>query len=364
MRLLALLLALLWCEYSVADPLTPFNGQSQEVTVQDVLPHYEANRDNGSYSEWWSFVFRLDGGYWAYVQFLITNVGVDKGKAAVKAEVKFPDGERFSEKTEYGPGQWTSARDRFEVKFGDNTLSGPLDGVRIRVKNPSFEAEYQLKNLVPPWKPGNGVAQYGASSSRYYQFQAFAPVAAVEGTVKVADSDEVHKVKGLVYGEHQLQSIGMHEQAKRWARFRALGEKTTFLMGSIQTPDVYGNKPVRFAVLFVDGKKVFESTSFEVKEADYYEDQKKAGYAAPRLLELTGDSEAGKFRAVIKATKLTDREDFLESSGAAVRFVVSKFAKPIMYYFDGQFAVELAQPDGKTVRSGGKGTYYFTVVNP
>jgi len=349
---------------AAADPLIPWSGPSQPVTVQDVLPHYAENRDNGSYSEWWSFVFRLEGGYWAYVQFLVSNVGLGKGKAVVKAEVRLADGESFSEKVELDPGEWSAGKDTFELKFGENTLSGPLDAVRIHVKNPSFEADYRLKNVAPPWKPGNGRAQYGASSSRYYQFEAFAPTAIVEGTVKVADDDRVHKVKGIVYGEHQLQTVGMHEQAKRWARYRSLGPRTTFLLSDILTPDVYGGKPLRYAVLFVDGKKVFDSTTFDVKESSFYQDPKKAGYTAPQLLALTGENDGVKMRGAVKAGKLTEREDFLETSGAAVRFVVSKFAKPMMYYFDGQFALELTGSDGKVEKHGGQGKYYYTVVNP
>lgn len=353
-----------------ADPLTPFQRGSSEVTLEDAMPHYDApeNRSNEFYSEWWSFVYALDNGYWAYIQFLVSNMGPGDGKGAVTAEFRLPDGQKFSERTDFEDGQWKSAKDRFELTFGENTLSGPLDALKIHVKNPSFEADFQLKNVAPPWKPGTGKAQYGTSSGRYYQIQLLAPIAQIEGTVTLEGDPTPHKVKGLVHADHQIASIGMQEQAKRWARFRTMNDKTALFLANLQTPDTYGNAPVRYAVLFQDGKKVFESEDFELKEADLYEDPKKAGYSAPRLLQFQGTSDAGTFRGAIKSTKQTDREDFLETSGAATRFIVSKFAKPIMYQYDAAFAVELTPPDAKAgpkkQEYKGKGRYYFTVVNP
>ncbi len=364
--------ALMLCTaVAAADPLTPFQAGPGDVTLDDVQPHYDAseNRDNGNYSEWWSFVFRLENGYWAYVQFLVSNVGLGNGKAAVTAEFRLPDGTTFSERTDLDRGQWSYAKDHFELKFGDNTLGGSLNALKIHLKNGQFEGDYQLTNIAPPWKPGTGRAQYGASASRYYQFQVLAPLAKVEGTLKLVDDGSVHKVKGLIYSDHQFASIGMHEQAKRWARFRSFDPKATLVFANMQTPDVYGNAPIQFAVLFSDGKKVFDSTDLDVKETDAYQDPKKSEYQVPRIVEFATKGEPrvrGAIRAAMDKEKhysVPGREDFLETAGAAVRFVVSKFAKPIMYDFEGNFAVEIVK-DGKKAEYKGKGAYYYTIVNP
>lgn len=359
---LALLLAL----PAAADPLTPFGGPPQPVTLQDVLPHNGAseNRGNEFYSEWWSFVFRLEGGYRAYVQFLVSNTGPGDDKAAVTSDFRAPDGDTVKDRSDFDAGKWSSAKDRLEMRFGPNVLSGPLDALTIHVENESFTADYKLTSVFPPWKPGNGKAQYGKSEGAYYQFHLLAPVARVEGTITLADDGSVHKVKGLVHADHSLASVGMHQQARRWARFRSLGEKTAFLLTNIQTPEVFGGAPIRFAVLFQDGKVALQSTDFDIKESDVWVDPQKTGYDTPRMLEFKSKAGADvAFRGAVKATEMTSREDFLEESNAATRFVISKFAKPIMYYFNGVFAVEGTTPAGK-LDARGKGTYYFTVVNP
>lgn len=347
-----------------ADPLTPFQGPFEPVTLEDVQPHFERPecRSNEFYSEWWSFVFVLEDGYGAYAQFVVSNLGPGDGKAAVRADLDLPEGIRFDESDDFGEGKWSFAKDRFELRFGDNSVSGPLDGLVLRLRNKSFEAEYRLKNIFPPWKPGRGRVQYGESATRYYEIQLIAPVARVEGTVRVAGEERPRHVKGLMYVDHSLSTIGMHEQAKRWVRFRAVHPDTALFLTHIQPPDQYGSQAARYAVLFHDGRAVFQSLDFDMKFGDVRPDPQKTGYTSPWVVEASGTG-SGRFRAAIKATKMTSREDYLETAGAAKRFLLSKFARPIMYSFDAMFAAEVAR-DAKTTRYGGKGRYYYTVVNP
>lgn len=349
---------------AAADTVTPFSGTPEAVSLADIQPHNQApeSRGNESFRETWSVVFRLDGDYSAYVQFVLTNLGLGDDKGAVQAEFKAPGGERQKDTSEFDSDEWTSAKGAFELRFGPNMLWGPLDGLALHVQNAKFTGDFRFTNLAPPWKPGSGKARYG-NGGGWWRYELPAPVARVEGTVVLASDGSTHVVKGLAHVEHQAMTVGMPDQARRWARFRSIGEKTTFLLSSVQTPEEFGGTPVRFAVLFQDGKVAFQSTDVDLRESDVYHDPAKEGYGAPRLLEFSATQGATTMRGAMKATALTSREDFLQKHGAAVRFVVSRFAKPVMYYFDGTFAMEVNGPAGK-VDARGKGTYYFTVMNP
>jgi hypothetical protein len=348
-----------------ADPLIPFKPGSSKVDFRDVLPHFDLpeNRRNEFYSEWWSFVFRLEDGCTAYIQFLISNTGPGDGKATVKTNVKLADGRQFSDRTNLDEGEWSWNKERFEIRFGPNIAYGPLDGLRVKLQNPSFQADFEISNIAAPWKPGTARAQYGTSDNRYYRFHYIVPVGRVEGTIRIPGEEATHKVKGLVHVDHSVASVGLHVQARRMARFRALDEKVTFLATDMITPEQYGSAPIRFAVLFVDGKPVLETVDFKIQEGETYTDTRKSGYSFPRLLEISGSTSDGSFRGAIKATKSTGREDYLESAGRAARFVIARFAKPMMYYFDGVFALRV-QTGGESREFKGKGSYYFTIVNP
>lgn len=366
-RIIGLLLfAGVFSRPAIGDPLKAFSGDPEEVGLEDLLPHADApeNRGNRFYSEWWSVVFRLEGGYNAYVQFLVTNMGVEEGRAAVTAEFKQPGKDRIRNRFETDRKGWSAASDRFELSFGPNRMSGPVDALVLHLENESFQAEFRLANLFPPWKPGSGRAQYGRSARRYWMFHLPAPAARVEGTVVVKEDGSRHEVRGLAQVEHQVLSIGTHEQARRMARFRQIGDREVFLFRDVETPPEYDGAPIRFLVFFRDGKVAFQSLAPEVRTSDFYTDPDREGYQAPRLLEFRSAGGDLRLRGAIKAVRMTGREDFLEDSSTMVRFVVGKFAKPIQYYFDGTFALEVSGPDGQKKETRGKGSYYFTVVNP
>lgn len=364
--ILLLSAALVRPDVARSDPFTPFKGESMPVTVEDIRPHFdqEGNATNEFYSEWWSFVFQMEDGYGAYAQMLLYNLGPGDGMAAMRTTLDLPDGFHMSEKAMYERGEWDFARDKFEIRLGENVVSGPLDGLVLKLKNESFEAEYRLQNIAPPWKPGNGRAQYGKSEKRHFDFQVIAPVARMTGRVKVEGEDEWRPVKGIMYVDHTLTTIGMHEQSKRWLRFRSIDPKRTFLMADIRPPDVYGDESIQYAVLFEEGRKVFESLDLDLGFGSRYVDPKKTGYVAARLVEMKQEADDLKVHGAVKARHMTSREDFLAGLSPAIRFVVSKFVKPIMYYFDALYTIETVDGDGKKKRYKGNGKYYVTIVNP
>ena len=350
-----------------ADPIYPFSGPSEPVTLEDILPHYERSecKKNEFYSEWWSFIFSLDNKYGAYVQFLLSNLGQGDGKAYVRAHFSTPEGQNIQKKDEFSVKDWSFEKDRFSIKIGENSVSGDLQGFVLKVKNESFEAEFDVKPVVPPYKPGNGRVQYGSSKDRYYEYHVIAPVAEVSGKVKIKGEDAERTVSGLMFVEHVATTLGMHEQARQWVRFRSFKKDRVFLFSQILPPPEYGNDPVRFVVLFEKGQKVFEALNGDVsvRLASFKADEEKEGYAVPWVLEISGISGKGKNRFGIKAKVMTDREDYLEEVSTATRFILSKFAKPVLYSFDAIFAGEI-EVDGRIRKIGGFGRYYFTIVNP
>jgi len=348
----------------LADPLYPFSGPSEPVTLEDILPHYDRRecKKNEFYSEWWSFIFSLENKYGAYVQFLLSNLGKGDGRAYVRAHLSTPEGLKIQKKDEFDEKQWSYEKDKFLIRIGENLVSGNLQGFVLKVKNDSFEAEFKVSPLVPAYKPGNGRVQYGSSKERYYEYHVIAPVAEVSGKVRIQGEENERSVSGLMFVEHVATTLGMHEQARQWVRFRSFNKNRVFLFSQILPPPEYGDNPARFVVLFEKGQKIFEALNEDVvvRLASFKEDEKKKGYFVPWVAEISGK---GKNRFGIKAQAITGREDYLEEVGSVTRFIISRFAKPVLYSFDALFSGEV-EVQGRLIKVGGFGRYYFTIVNP
>jgi hypothetical protein len=347
-----------------ADPITPYSGNSRKVSASELIPHIDkdGNKSNEYYNEWYSFIFYLKGGYRAYVQFVISNLGLGDGDLVVQAEVALPDSSWIKEKTEFKREQWTYNNSGFEIKAGDNLISGEPGNITIKVKNSKFEAEYNFTNKFSAWKPGNGRVFYGKGESHYYDFKMLAPIAKVTGKIKMANENEFREVSGHGYADHIYTNQPMHMQAKRWIRMRGITSGTAVIMTEFHATEQYANKKVGWIVIFNKGKKLFETLNPVLTPSDFKVDNQSPNqYQIPQTIKIEAEEGGSKLVGAMKVTKSTGREDILEKMGSVKKAIVSKFAQPVSYDYNCEFAFELTSATGTETLSG-KCRYYFTQV--
>lgn len=340
-----------------AKVLEPFNGASIKVSENDFIPHCDdpLNKGRENYSEAYSFVFTLEGGYGAYIQFLISNLGFGDKKGAVKANFDIPEGRHLSSKIEYDEDEWGYFRNKFYVKMGNNSIEGDLKKVVVKVKNDKFEGEFIFKNIAEPWRPGNGRVFYG-SKDDYYDFKIMTPVAKIDGKVKISGETTIREVHGYGYSDHIHTNVAMHEQAKRWVKVRAINPHNTFILTEFHSPSKFGEKKAHFFVIYKNGKLFYETLDFELIPKKFNLDS-ASSYNVPLLFEIKKE----KIHGAIKVVKATGREDYLEELNPILRAIVGKFAKPVMFYFDAKYAIEIQDGDKKE-SIGGKARYYYIQV--
>jgi hypothetical protein len=82
------------------------------------------------------------------------------------------------------------ARDRLSIRFGDNLIEGRNRLYRVRLNLEGFACDLELHGLLPPWKPGDGVASLSADGSAYVHDLVPAPWATLAGWMSVEGSRE------------------------------------------------------------------------------------------------------------------------------------------------------------------------------
>jgi len=364
-RLPAIIILALFQTALFADDFTPFTGKSGEVAEKDLIPSFDdsKNRSNEFYNEWYSFIFRLKDGYFAYVQFLISNLGLGDGNAAVIADLELPDGRKFKYKKEFPLGKWEYSKDSFSLKFGENTVKWQGKGVAINLKTDDYEASYEFTNAAASFKPGNGTVYYGSGKKNYYSVQIPLPYAKITGKIKVNGEDSGREVKGHGLFDHSVTNQGLHEQARRWIRFRSLDSKATLLFTELHTAERYEGKKANFFVFYKGGKKFFDSIAVELKPVKFKVDEfSKHKYKIPMEIEVSGAEEGVALKGKIIVKKITGREDYLETLGGVKKMIVSKFAQPVQYYLKASYELEFQGKDGVETFKG-TGDLYFTQVH-
>ena len=341
-----------------ADPFTSFKGSNFSAKVLPPAVDKTENKGKEFYSEWWSFVFRLDNGYWAYTRFEIANLGPGDGKLKVRAKFRGPNIKKLVSVRSFSRSQWKSGKnslisaDGNEIIYKDQTFY-------LKLNNKKFKANLTFKPVFKPWRPGNGRINYG-DNDFYYYIDVPLPLGQVDGDFILSDGSK-HHVTGMVYMDHQRSNAGMHKTVLNVFRFRKIGKDRIVFLFVLYPPRQYGDSPASFLMALGPDFKV-QALNLKIKRLAFWQDPQSNGYKVPSKLKFSGKTADGSdIIGGVKTLKLTDRDDFLASLSTLERFIVSKFAKPIDYQFDGKMMLLLKGKKSLKIKTSGD--IYFTGVN-
>jgi hypothetical protein len=111
----------------------------------------------GSY-EWWYFDFTLDDGSTIVVVYYTKNF-TSPGSSLqpfVTFQMHRPDGASISRFASSPPAEFSSAKDRCNVRIGANTVTGDLLDYTLHVEAGDVRADLALHRTIPSWRPGTG----------------------------------------------------------------------------------------------------------------------------------------------------------------------------------------------------------------
>ena len=358
---LFIIMAVMLTGSAFADPFVPFQPDwSSQVKITGPAMDKPENKGKEFYSEWWAVIFRPKNGYYAYVRFMIYNLGPGDEKLKVNATFETPDKTKYSVTRTFSRDDWKTGKG-LAIDAEGNVLRYTGKAFVIKLKNKKFTADLRLTPRFGPWKPGNGRIRYGKHSD-YYALDIPLPLGDLHGEFTTLKDGKKHKVSGIVYMDHQAMNSGMHNTTKNIYRFRQVDNKKMVFMASLTPPKQFGDHQATCMAAFLPGD-IIQAVGMQVHVKSWWNDPKEGGYTIPKILSFSGKTSDGKpLRGAILMKKFSSRDDFLKGMNRVERFIVSKFAKPIDYSFDAVMAVEVGTGQAKKTFKT-KGTIFFTGVN-
>jgi Predicted secreted hydrolase len=216
---------------------------------------------SGSY-EWWYFDSKLDDGSTLVIVFytksmLSPNTGL---KPQISLNLDRPDGTKIQKMLEFPAAQFSSSKDKCEVKIGDNLFSGDLRSYEIRVAFDDVAADIRLTGQVPAWRPETGrIAFEKGASSHYFAWLPSVPQGAVSGSITVAGKTE--EVSGSGYHDHNWGDVSMLELIHDWYWGRAQVGGYTVIASYITAAEAYGSDAIPIFMLAKDGAIVADDAT-------------------------------------------------------------------------------------------------------
>ncbi|MCA9524617.1 MAG: hypothetical protein KC609_26805 [Myxococcales bacterium] len=360
-RLLALVtlcFALVGFSTAAGAAVSTFEGPIRAMTTKDLIPHYKSNSSNSWYYENYYFTSKLRGGITLAFHCKFSNVGLQNGKAVFITELKLPGKKKLYLATRLKKGEWDYKSDHFEVKVGDNSMSGKPGKLKVVFKNDTVSGWVEFTNTLRPWVPGTGRLKVGGKS---YHYSLLAPRASVKGQlVLLKEGSKTIELKGSGQATHSYMTGGPHQLFKRWVRLEHIGSKHTIALSTIQVPSGQWASMLYIA----KGRRVLVQR-FDVlpKPLQVKVDTKHVNqYRVPIELLLSGSNGKPSIKGKIIAKKLISRADQLKDLNRFERFIVEKFAKPVYYRFNADYKI-IFQVNGADETVEGTGVYVYQQLN-
>ena len=186
-----------------AEPIDSFNesngmaGTVHPLTLEDMKLH---PGQSFWYTESYFFIAYLDSGEIAYLNFIITNMGLNKNQPALTLTVITPDGKRLTTEKDFAPADLKAAADKFSLTIGNNQLSGNDKELSLRVSQGELGLDLDFKSPAPGFKLGDGMVYFGPKKDIFYAINYPAPRSRVSGTVSY--NGKKVAAKGWGYIDH------------------------------------------------------------------------------------------------------------------------------------------------------------------
>ena len=214
----------------------------------------------GSY-EWWYFDAHLEDGTKLVVVFLDKDVA-DAQKPlepTIRLNLDLADGRSFERIVTFDPAVWSSAKDRADVRIGENRFSGDLHSYRITATVDEIAVDITLEGEVPAWRPETGYVLFGEERKLEFAWLPSVPQGRVTATYSIGD--ERHEATGTGYHDHNWGNVGMMEIIHDWYWARGQAGPYSVIASYVTATEKYDYAAIPIFMLARDGVLIGDDPS-------------------------------------------------------------------------------------------------------
>jgi hypothetical protein len=334
---LALCLAVFAALALAGEPVALFQeadgspGKIHPLTVADLNPHL---MDGFWYTENWFFIAVGDDGHIAYVNLMLSNLGLKKHQPALSFTIITPDRKRHTTEAEFNPEDLQWSRDHFALRIGGNVLDGDDQTVHLKLYNNGLGLDLTFTGKMRGYQMGDGKGRFGAGGSRFYYINYPAPRPEVTGTLTV--NDWKLAVHGWGYVDHCYYNANATDFEDVWHNWKFHSPEISINLSNFTTPARF-DSPFNIASILDDQGVVCVTTDVTVTGKDV-ELMKEGGKPYPQTLVFDFRCADGtKAHAVYDGRTVVEALDVLaklnQSAGTrTVKYLINTFIAAPFYY--------------------------------
>ena len=280
------------------------------------------------------------------------------GEAGLLVLSTEPGAETFALETKLE--ELEAAPDRLRYSFGESVLEGDREGARLRLRLPDFSCDLELRNLLNPWKPGDGFTRLNRRGDVYTRLSVTSPFAEVSGSMTVRG--QWRPVLGWGYADRGVVSMPMSRINPEQSTFRVFGGQGEPWMLSVSESAAhraYGSQRSATLLLARSGEWLMATSEHEF-QAEEYRKEEGAPFPFPHRFRLRARQDGRTLEGVFTVSRLYYLNDILKRLPPAFRAIAEALIRrPVIYRLEGGFSGILEEADGSQVilQLGGQGEY-------
>jgi hypothetical protein len=214
----------------------------------------------GSY-EWWYFDAHLEDGAKLVVVFMDKDLTTPQKplEPMIRLSIDLADGRSFAKFVTFDASAWSSARDRADVRIGENRFTGDLHTYRITASVGEITVDVTLEGEVPAWRPETGYILFG--EDRNHEFSWLPAVPQGKVTARYSIGDERHETTGSGYHDHNWGNVGMMDIIHDWYWARGQAGPYSVIASYITAHENYNYTGLPVFMLARDGVLIGDDPS-------------------------------------------------------------------------------------------------------
>lgn len=309
------------------------------------------------YTESYFFIAYLDSGEIAYLNLIVSNMGLKKNQPALTLTIITPTRERLTTEKDFKPEDLKLSENPFSIRIGENVLSGDDRRQKLSVKQEQLGLELEFSSPVQGFKLGDGCAYFGAKKDIYFCINYPAPRARVSGYITY--NGKKVNAKGWGYLDHSWYNADTAMFEKIWHNLKFFSPEQNLLITSFITTENYGGKNVAVVSLVNDQKVVFATTDLIVTESSIeFDPAGQKSYPKKILFEFKHSDYSGRIH--FDSSKIVEKMDVLEklnksATNRALKWAIQTFKqKPFYYRSFGPAELELNPKGSSSIKISGQ----------
>jgi hypothetical protein len=214
----------------------------------------------GTY-EWWYFDAHLEDGAKLVVVFMDKDLATPQKplEPTIRLNLDLADGRSFEKLVTFDPAMWSAAKDRTDVRIGENRFAGDLNTYRITATVDEIVVDATLERDVASWRPETGYMLFGADRKREFAWLPSVPHGKV--TARYSVGDERHESTGTGYHDHNWGNVGLPEIVHDWYWARGQAGPYSVIASYITAHGKYGYAAIPIFMLAKDGLLIGDDPS-------------------------------------------------------------------------------------------------------